>query len=94
MADTLSQFEYGWEICSTGGRNETFHVTGYSVTVNGTTFGVLRPSIPTGDTRNPGKPVRPWHPDQQGPRRVLSSSLRTGTCSGTTTLRACSSSRR
>lgn len=27
----LSQFEYGWEIASTGGQSETFRMTSYSV---------------------------------------------------------------
>ena len=45
--DTLSQFEFGWEICSTGGVNETFQVTSYSVTINGVTYGSGSPAAAT-----------------------------------------------
>jgi hypothetical protein len=33
-SSTLTDVSYGWELCSTGGRSETFTLSGYSVTAN------------------------------------------------------------
>lgn len=37
---------YGWEICSTGGVDETFNVTGYSVILQGQGIAAINSRVP------------------------------------------------